>query len=240
MKDEISTQQVEIPSSTLHFSVDDLKPSMYYQFWVVSNSVSSAGNASIIQGYRVATSRSQLNNDDHIGNNTYNRTLTCIFHTSCIITSFYLVLLCGSGTMNTYYVYVFSKTLKCSPTISGIYSIGHEVKVREGATIHLPCLHTAKSSVEIDWFKDKGQNVRHSEGRSIGRMAIQKSQLEINNVRSQDTGNYSCHVKAWQRDQSDSITYTLIVLSKSIHRCIQCAIHLVTKVTTYTVALLHL
>ena len=70
LKDEISTQQVEIPSSTLHFSVDDLKPSMYYQFWVVSNSVSSAGNASIIQGYRVATSRSQLNNDDHIGNNT--------------------------------------------------------------------------------------------------------------------------------------------------------------------------
>ena len=106
------------------------------------------------------------------------------------------------------------------------------MKVREGATIHLPCLHTAKSSVEIDWFKDKGQNVRHSEGRSIGRMAIQKSQLEINNVRSQDTGNYSCHVKAWQRDQSDSITYTLIVLSKSIHRCIQCAIHLATKVTT--------
>ena len=138
-----------------------------------------------------------------------------------------------------YYMVLVIRMLKFWLTILGIYSIGHEVKVREGATIHLPCLHTAKSSVEIDWFKDKGQNVRHSEGRSIGRMAIQKSQLEINNVRSQDTGNYSCHVKAWQRDQSDSITYTLIVLSKSIHRCIQCAIHLATKVTTQWMGLLH-
>ena len=67
LKDEISTQQVELPSSTLQFTVEDLEPSIYYQFWVVSNSVSSVGNASIIQGYRVATSRSQVN-DDNIGN----------------------------------------------------------------------------------------------------------------------------------------------------------------------------
>ena len=98
----------------------------------------------------------------------------------------------------------------------GIHSIGHEVKVPEGTSIHLPCLYTASGNVEIDWFKDKGQNVRHSEGRALGRMSIQKTQLEINNVRPQDIGNYSCHVKAWQRDQSATITYTLIVLSKSI------------------------
>ena len=67
LKDEISTQQVELPSSTLQFTVEDLEPSIYYQFWVVSNSVSNMGNASIIQGYRVATSRSQVN-EDNIGN----------------------------------------------------------------------------------------------------------------------------------------------------------------------------
>ena len=67
LKDEISTQQVELPSSTLQFTVEDLEPSIYYQFWVVSNSISNMGNASIIQGYRVATSRSQVN-DDSIGN----------------------------------------------------------------------------------------------------------------------------------------------------------------------------
>ena len=68
---------MEIPSSTLHFTVADLKPSIYYQFWVVSNSVSSVGNASIIQGYRVATSRSQVNNDN-IGN-TRNSTHTYLY-----------------------------------------------------------------------------------------------------------------------------------------------------------------
>ena len=67
LQDEISTQQIELPSSTLQFTVEDLEPSIYYQFWVVSNSVSNMGNASIIQGYRVATSRSQVN-EDNIGN----------------------------------------------------------------------------------------------------------------------------------------------------------------------------
>ena len=96
----------------------------------------------------------------------------------------------------------------------GIHSIGHTVKIAEGNSIHLACLHTSPGNVEIDWFKDKGQNVRHSEGRALGRMSIQKDRLEINHVRSQDAGNYSCHVKAWQGDRSDSITYTLVVLSK--------------------------
>ena len=102
----------------------------------------------------------------------------------------------------------------CTLFFSGIHSIGHTVKIAEGNAIHLACLHTSPGNVEIDWFKDKGQNVRHSEGRALGRMSIQKDRLEINHVRSQDAGNYSCHVKAWQGDRSDSITYTLVVLSK--------------------------
>ena len=110
--------------------------------------------------------------------------------------------------VNTYLVFIL---------FPGIHSIGHTVKIAEGNAIHLACLHTSPGNVEIDWFKDKGQNVRHSEGRAVGRMSIQKDRLEINHVRSQDAGNYSCHVKAWQGDRSDSITYTIVVLSKSIH-----------------------
>ena len=59
--DQISTDQVQIESPDLHYYiVKDLKPSVYYQFWVVANSLLGQGNASIILGYRVARSKHNL------------------------------------------------------------------------------------------------------------------------------------------------------------------------------------
>ena len=49
--------QVEVDGRELQYVVTDLKPSVYYQFWVVANSLLGQGNASIIQGYRVARSK---------------------------------------------------------------------------------------------------------------------------------------------------------------------------------------
>ena len=97
----------------------------------------------------------------------------------------------------------------------GIYSIGHSVQVVEGGTINLPCLYstvTGNNNVEIDWFKDKGHNVRNSEARARGRVSIRKNHLELSNVGLEDSGNYSCRVKAWQMEEYDSITYTLSVI----------------------------
>ena len=101
----------------------------------------------------------------------------------------------------------------------GIYSIGQHVQVAEGGTINLPCQYTTSmgtniNNVEIDWFKDKGLNVRNSEARALGRISIRKAHLELNNAGIEDSGNYSCKVKAWQTDEYDSITYTLTVLGK--------------------------
>ena len=64
--EEISTDQVQIEASNsnLHYIAEGLKPSVYYQFWVVANSLLGQGNASIIQGYRVARSK------HNIGTNT--------------------------------------------------------------------------------------------------------------------------------------------------------------------------
>ena len=56
-KDKISNDQVEVDGRELQYVVTDLKPSVYYQFWVVANSLLGQGNASIIQGYRVARSK---------------------------------------------------------------------------------------------------------------------------------------------------------------------------------------
>ena len=58
-KDQISNDQVQVDGSgeQLQYVVTDLKPSVYYQFWVVANSLLGQGNASIIQGYRVARSK---------------------------------------------------------------------------------------------------------------------------------------------------------------------------------------
>ena len=117
--------------------------------------------------------------------------------------------------------------------VVGIYSIGQPVQVAEGGTINLPCLYTTaigrgtnNNNVEIDWFKDKGLNVRNSEARALGRISIRKDHLELNNAGIEDSGNYSCKVKAWQMDEYDSITYTLTVLGKdrytgcSISECV--------------------
>ena len=60
----------------------------------------------------------------------------------------------------------------------------------------------------------KGLNVRNSEARALGRISIRKDLLELNNAGIEDSGNYSCKVKAWQTDEYDSITYTLTVLGK--------------------------
>jgi hypothetical protein len=60
----------------------------------------------------------------------------------------------------------------------------------------------------------KGLNVRNSEARALGRISIRKDVLELNNAGIEDSGNYSCKVKAWQTDEYDSITYTLTVLGK--------------------------
>ena len=64
--EEISTDQVQIEASdrNLHYIAEGLKSSVYYQFWVVANSLLGQGNASIIQGYRVARSK------HNIGTNT--------------------------------------------------------------------------------------------------------------------------------------------------------------------------
>lgn len=96
----------------------------------------------------------------------------------------------------------------------GIHSIGHWVQVAEGGTINLPCLYTTTSNVEIDWFKDKGQNVRNSEAKALGRISIRKDRLELTNAGLEDAGTYSCRVKAWQMEDYDSITYTVSVLGK--------------------------
>ena len=65
----------------------------------------------------------------------------------------------------------------------GIYSIGHLVQVTEGSTINLPCLYTGnKDAAEIDWFKDKGQNVRNSEARAQGRATIRKDRLKLTDI----------------------------------------------------------
>jgi hypothetical protein len=97
----------------------------------------------------------------------------------------------------------------------GIHSIGHTVHLEEGDTIHLPCLHISypMTNVEIDWFKDKGQNIRHSEARAQGRLYIRREYLELKNVGTEDSGNYSCQVKAWQSEERDAITYNVIVQS---------------------------
>ena len=64
--EEISTDQVQIQASkdtansNLHYIAEGLKPSVYYQFWVVANSLLGQGNASIIQGYRVARSKHNI------------------------------------------------------------------------------------------------------------------------------------------------------------------------------------
>ena len=98
----------------------------------------------------------------------------------------------------------------------GISSIGHAVEVVEGGTLRLPCLYTAANGnhVEIDWFKDKGLNVRNSEARALGRLSIRKNHLELVNAGIEDSGNYSCRVKAWQMEEYDSITYNVLVLGK--------------------------
>ena len=58
-KDQISNDQVQVDGigEQLQYVVTDLKPSVYYQFWVVANSLLGQGNTSIIQGYRVARSK---------------------------------------------------------------------------------------------------------------------------------------------------------------------------------------
>lgn len=53
-QDTITNDQVQVPDNDLHYSVENLQASVYYQFWVVANSLLGQGNASIIQGYRVA------------------------------------------------------------------------------------------------------------------------------------------------------------------------------------------
>ncbi len=40
-----------------------------------------------------------------------------------------------------------------------------------------------------------------------------KDYLEIRNARPEDTGNYTCQIKAWQADSSDDITHELVVIS---------------------------
>ena len=59
-KDQISTDQVEVTGDLLQYVVNDLKPSVYYQFWVVANSLLGQGNASMILGYRVVRSKHNL------------------------------------------------------------------------------------------------------------------------------------------------------------------------------------
>ena len=61
---DISTDQVQIDKG-LHYIVEDLKPSVYYQFWVVANSLLGQGNASIILGYRVSSQHKKgIDSDD--------------------------------------------------------------------------------------------------------------------------------------------------------------------------------
>ena len=72
-KDQISNDQVQVDGSgeQLQYVVTDLKPSVYYQFWVVANSLLGQGNASIIQGYRVARSKHNKGKGQKISKASY-------------------------------------------------------------------------------------------------------------------------------------------------------------------------
>ena len=50
---DIKNDKIFVKSSENHYVLEDLKRAVYYQFWLVANSLLGQGNATNVIGYRV-------------------------------------------------------------------------------------------------------------------------------------------------------------------------------------------
>ncbi len=51
---DVKNDKIFVKSSENHYIMEDLRPAVYYQFWVAANSLLGQGNASTIIGHRIA------------------------------------------------------------------------------------------------------------------------------------------------------------------------------------------